>query len=167
MKPLSKTAQVVVLCLVSATFMAGQQPVAANSGQDANLKAYVDLLRKDLKKDKVAILTEMMELSPEDASKFWPVYGEYDKELTQLGDTRIAFIRMYAENFHALTNQKVTEIAEGLIEVDARRNALTKRYFQKMSQALNPKLAAKFLQVDHQILLILDLQIASSLPVVE
>ena len=135
--------------------------------EEENLRTYVDLLRKDIKKDKVSILTEMMDLSPDEASKFWPVYKQYDQELTKLGDERIAFIRMYAENYGSLTDQKVTQIANGLLDVEGRRNALKKKYFQKMSQVLNPKQATKFLQIEHQILLLLDLQVAASLPIVE
>jgi hypothetical protein len=152
---------------MSASFLNGQQQISAEQNRQTNLKAYTELLRKDLRKEKVSILTQIMDLSPEDASKFWPVYNEYDKELTNLADERIAYIRMYAENYGALTDPKVTEIAEGLLGVEARRNALTKQYFQKFSKTLNPKLAARFLQVEHQILLLVDLQIASSLPVVE
>ncbi len=45
------------------------------------------------------------------------MYNDYDKELTRLGDERIAFIRLYAENFGALSDKKVTEIIEGLADV--------------------------------------------------
>lgn len=154
------------LICVAATALAQQAPTAEQN-REANLKAYVDLLRKDMKKEKVSILTEIMGLSPEDASKFWPVYNEYDKELTRLADERIAFLRMYGENYGSLTNEKVTQIATGLLDVQGKRNALEKKYFQRMSQVLNPKLAGRFLQVEHQLLLIVDLQISASLPVVE
>jgi hypothetical protein len=75
-----------------------QAPPAPDETKEANLKAYVNLLRSDLKRDKVAILTELMSLTPEESTKFWPVYNEYDKELTKISDERIALIRKYAEN---------------------------------------------------------------------
>jgi hypothetical protein len=144
-----------------------QAPPTADETKEANLKAYVEMLRKDLKRDKVGILTELMELSPEEAGKFWPVYDEYDKALTKLADERIAFIRMYAENYASLTDVKVTQIATGMLDIEGRRNKLKKQYFQRMSQAMSPKLAARFLQIENQLEKIIDLQIASSLPIVE
>ena len=45
----------------------------------------------------------MMELTPNEASKFWPVYNDYDKELSRLGDERLALIRIYADNYGAMT----------------------------------------------------------------
>ena len=157
------------LCLMSTVGLRvqAQVPPTAEETKEANLKTYVNLLRKDLKRDKVAILTELMELNPEQAAKFWPVYNEYDKGLTKLADERIALIRMYAENYGSLTDQKVTHIATGLLELEGRRNQLKKQYFQRMSQAVSPKLAARFLQIENQIEEIIDLQIAASLPIVE
>src|SRR5262245_13261182 len=77
---------------------AGQQPTSDET-KEGNLKAYVDLLRKDVKKEKVSILTELMDLGPEDSAKFWPVYNEFDKSLTVLADERLALIRLYAETY--------------------------------------------------------------------
>jgi hypothetical protein len=135
--------------------------------KEANLKAYVELLRKDVKKDKVAILTELMQLDPDQAGKFWPVYREFDNALTKLADERIALIRMYAENQTSLTDQKASQISMGMLDLEGRRNQLKKDYFQRMSQALSGKLAARFLQIENQLERVVDLQIAASLPVVE
>jgi hypothetical protein len=151
---------------LSATALAQDAPSAAQT-QEANLKAYVEMLRKDLNKDKVAILTELMQFSPEESAKFWPVYNEYDKALTKLKDERIAFIRMWGENYGSLTDDKVTAIAMGLLDVEGRRNQLKKEYFQRMSRVVSVKQAARFLQIENQIEKLVDLQIAASLPIVE
>src|SRR4051812_18715447 len=97
------------------------------------------MLRQDVKKDKMSILTELMDLSPEDAAKFWPVYNEFDKALTKLADERLAFIRMYAENFGALTDDMATKIATGLMDVEGRRLDLRKQYLPKISEAVGAK----------------------------
>jgi hypothetical protein len=139
----------------------------AQQTQDANLKAYVGMMRQDLKKDKVAILTELLAFGPDEASKFWAVYNEYDKALTKLGDERIAFIRLYAENYRGLSNDMATKLAMGLINVEAKRVDLRKQYFQRISLALSAKDAARWLQVETQIEKVIDLQILSNLPIVE
>ena len=115
----------------------------------------------------MSILTELMDLGPEDAAKFWPVYNEYDKSLTKLADERIAFIRMYADNYSELSQETATKIAMGMMDVQARRLDLQKQYFQRLSQTLTPKDAARWLQIEAQIEKVVDLQILSSLPIVE
>ena len=134
---------------------------------EANIKAYIGMMRKDLKKDKVSVITELMDLGPEEAAKFWPVYNEYDKALTKLGDEKIAFIRMYADNYEALTQEMATKITMGMIDVQGRRLELQKQYFQRFSNALTPKDAARWLQVESQIEKLVDLQILANLPIVE
>lgn len=144
-----------------------QAPPSPAATRDANLKEYVELLRKDVKKDKVAIISELMDLTPEQSAKFWPVYNEYDKALTKFLDDRVRLIKMYADNYDALTDQKATEIANGFLDMERNRNELKRQYLQKMGQALTPKLAVRFLQIESQLEKIIDLQIAASLPIVE
>ena len=52
-------------------------------------------------------------------------------------------------------------------EYEEKLLALKKTYFQKFSKALTPKLAARFFQIENQLLDVIDLQIASSLPVIQ
>jgi hypothetical protein len=153
--------------VVACPLAPGQAPPTPADTREANLKAYVDMLRGDLKKNKVSILTELMALGPEQAAKFWPVYNDYDKSLVKLADERIAFIRMYAENYSALSQETATQIAMGMIDVQARRLDLQKQYFERFSQILSPKDAARWLQIEAQIEKLVDLQILASLPIVE
>jgi len=159
-----------VICLgvlaVAAVSAVAQTPTPQQT-REANLKAYTNMLREDLNKDKVSILTELMALGPEDAAKFWPVYNEYTKSLTKLGDERIAYIRMYADNFHSLTDETATKIALGMMDVESKRIELRRQYFQRLSQTLSPKDAARWLQIEAQIEKVVDLQILASLPIVD
>jgi hypothetical protein len=157
-----------LLCVLPAgALVPAQQRPTPSETREANFKAYVELLRKDLGKEKVNILTEMMEFTPEEAAKFWPLYNGYEKELTKLADERIAFIRMYADNYTTLSDDMTNKIAYGAMDLEIRRVNLRRQYYQEMSKALSVKLAARFLQIETQIEKIVDLQIAASLPVVE
>lgn len=153
--------------LAVAGSLAFAQTPTPQQTREANLKAYVNMMRKDLKKDKVAILTELMALGPEDAAKFWTVYNEYDKAMTRLADERVAFIRMYSDHYSAMTGDVATKIAMGLMDVEARRLEVRKEYFQRLSKTLTPIEAARWLQIEAQIEKVVDLQILASLPIVE
>jgi len=135
--------------------------------QEVNLETYADLLRQDIKTQKVAILSQLMQLSPEQASAFWPIYREYAKELSVLGDERLAGVREYAENFSTMTDEEADRLARLRLDHEAKLTALKKKYYERFKKALSPVLAARFLQIENQLLAILDLQIASSLPIVQ
>ncbi|HVN81714.1 MAG TPA: hypothetical protein VMW38_22195 [Terriglobia bacterium] len=135
--------------------------------QEANIKEYVDLLRTDVKTQKVSIITDMMQFSPQEASIFWPIYTQYDTDLTKLADERLQLIKDYAANYGKLTDAKADELITKSADILGRRLELQKKYYQIFREKLGALKAAKFTQVEHQLLLIIDLQIASSLPVLE
>lgn len=137
------------------------------AGREANLGAYVELLRSDIRTQKVAVITEMMQFTDAEDKAFWPVYREYETELAALNDERLAMIVEYAKGYEQMTDALAdTLVAKGL-DLNARRNALQAKYYDRFKSVISAVKAARFVQVEHQLLLLLDLQIAASLPVIE
>jgi hypothetical protein len=135
--------------------------------RDINLRAYVELLRSDVRSQKVAILSEMMGFTEEEDAKFWPIYRDYDGELSKINDGRVTLIEDYAKNYEQMTDAAADRIALGAIELEGRRHALKQKYYDRLKATLSPKMAARFLQVENQLLMIIDLQISAALPVVK
>jgi len=100
----------------------------------------------------------------EDA-KFWPIYREYDSEMAKLGDERVALIAEYAKNYDSLTDAVADKLATRAIELDGKRQAVEAKCYERVKAALSPRTAMRFLQVEHQLQLLIDLQIAASLPI--
>jgi hypothetical protein len=140
---------------------------AASDSQETNIRAYIELLRSDVKSEKTAILTETMQLTDDQAAKFWPIYRAYDLELQALNDQKLAGIQEYAKNYGELSDEKADELAKLALELENKRNDLKKKYYEKVREQLGGVVAARFLQVENQMLMIVDLQIASLLPIVE
>ena len=145
---------------------AAQTPRAADP-RDVNLRAYVELLRSDVRSQKVAILTELMDFTEAEDSAFWPIYREYDVELSKINDDRVKVIADYAANYAAMSDASADRIARGALDLEARRQALKLKYYDRVKAALSAKQAARFLQIENQLLMLIDLQIASALPVIE
>ena len=148
------------------------QPASANAEQissatpkEQNLEEYTKLLREDVRSQKSAVMSEIMQLNPDDAAKFWPIYREYDTELTKVNDLRIANIEQYARSYGQLTDEKADELIRRAMTYQQQRANLLATYYDRMKQELGAVTAARFVQVEHQLLLIIDLQIASSLPI--
>jgi len=156
----------IVITLAIAGIAKAQNPPRTENEQ-ANVDTYVNLLRQDVKTQKVAIIGQLMALTPEQAGKFWPLYEAYDKELSKFGDEKLQGIKKFAQNYGEMSDTVASELASKALDLESRRTELKKRTVQKMGQALSPKIAGRFLQIENQLLMILDLQIASSLPIVE
>jgi hypothetical protein len=130
-----------------------------------NLDAYVKLLRKDVRSQKSAVMSDVMQLDPDEAAKFWPIYRDYDAELAKVNDLRVANIKEYAASYNQLTDAKADELIHNSMAFQKQRSELLAKYYEIMKAQLGAVTAARFAQVEYQLLLIIDLQILSQLPI--
>ena len=133
---------------------------------EANTQAYVDLLRSDVRQQKAEIMGAVMVLSAQDATKFWPIYSDYDTQLAKLNNQRVENIKEYARAYDEMTDEKADELIQKSLAYQKQRAELLAQTYEKVKEALGAVTAARFAMIEHQLLLIIDLQIASSLPVV-
>ena len=138
-----------------------------DEAREMNLRAYTELLRSDLRTQKVAVITQMMAFTEREDAAFWPVYREHELELSRLHDERLAAIESYAKAYTSLTPKTADELALKVLDLEARRTALKQKYYTKVKAALSPTRAAQALQIENQIQLLVDLQVAASLPLVK
>ena|SRR5260221_7776287 len=163
---ISKLAMLFSLTLAFGSVVLAQQN-AKSDDQENNIQSYIDLMRADVKAEKVQVLGAMMQFSPDEASAFWPIYKSYDADLTKLGDQKLALIKEYADNYESMTDEKADELVQKSFELVSARNALLKNCYEQVKSKMGAKTAARFVQVEHQLVLIIDLQIASQLPAVK
>ena len=68
--------------------------------------------------------------------------------------------------YDQMTDEKADELIQKAMSYRKQRSELLAKYYELVKQALGGITAARFVQVEDQLLLIIDLQIDSSLPVV-
>src|SRR5580700_110739 len=139
---------------------------SATPTQKKNMQEYIELMRTNVRDQKAELMGAVMQLNAKDAAKFWPIYSEYDAELTKVNDLRVQNIQDYAQNYGEMTDDKADELIQKALDYQKRRSELLAKYYGRMKESLGAITAARFVQVEHQLLLIIDLQIASSLPIV-
>ena len=142
----------------------GQPKQAAN--EEMNIRAYIELLRTDIRKGKAQLMGDVMQLDAEESAKFWPIYKEFDAEFASLGNQVMALVKDYALNYDKMTDASADRVAKQVLSIEQQRNGLKAKYYERMKSGLGAILAARFLQVENQIERLIDLQIAAELPVV-
>jgi hypothetical protein len=136
------------------------------TAQEKNIEEYISLMRVDVRQQKAEMMGAVMVLSAADATKFWPIYNDYDAALTKLNDQRVQNIKEYARNYNQMTDEKANELIQNALTYQKQRADLLAKTYEQVKQALGGITAARFIQVEQQLLLIIDLQIASQLPIV-
>jgi hypothetical protein len=141
------------------------QPQAQAENREQNLRAYTELLRSDIRTQKVALITQMMSFTETEDAAFWPVYREYENELRRLNDERLALIERYSAIYTKLTDAEADDVVRNALDLEARRTALKRQYFAKLKGVLSPRVAARAIHIEQQLELLVDLQVAAALPV--
>lgn len=172
----SATAVAILAFLVSAPGLLAQDAATpqkapakaatpATTPKEQNLQEYIKLLRGDVRSQKSGVMNVVMQLDPDQAAKFWPIYRDYDAELSKLNDLRVANIEEYSRTYTQLTDAKADELIQNAMAYQKQRAELLAKYYDRVKQEMGAVTAARFVQVEQQLLLIIDLQILSSLPI--
>jgi hypothetical protein len=132
-----------------------------------DVDSYIELLKSDIKTDRKVIITETMQFTQQQSEKFWPIYNEFEHEMGKLSSKRIANIKDFAANYDSLTDKKADELIKNSFNFQQERLSLNEKYYKKFAEALTPIVAAKYMQVENQIQLIIDISIAANLPFAE
>ena len=135
--------------------------------QGNELSKYVELLRSEMRNERTAIVTESLNMTEAQSTTFWPIYREYEKDLAALNDQRIELIKEYGLAYETMSDVMAKSFAGRAFKIREQRLALLKKYHAKVEKVLMPKLASRWAQVEDTMNSIVDLQIASSLPLMK
>lgn len=175
---------VFALCLTSCLFtfnkpLASQQPAAPSSQEsaasgkqgtqtsDQTLDANVKLLRADVRSEKKQIVAANLTLTDAEATKFWPVYNRYIADQTKLNDKRYALIKEYADKQQTMTDTEGDSLIKRWLTLDGDESQLRLRYVPEFEKVISPKKTATFFQIDRRLGMLIDLHLASQIPLVE
>jgi hypothetical protein len=127
----------------------------------------IQLLRKDIQSGKKQLIAANLKLTDTEATKFWPVYDQYTAELVKVNDQKTALIKEYAQNWGTMTDEQASSLSKRALAVDEQVAQLRIKYLPTFSKAVSGKTVATFFQLDRRIQLMIDLQIASQIPLVQ
>lgn len=171
-RSLDLTLCVLAILFAMATVLHAQAPApsvtqtaATKEGNDAT----VELMRKDVRSERKKIIAASMPLTEAEATRFWPVYDQYIAEKTKVNDQRYAVIKAYAQayNTNALTNEQADSLIKRWLSTEQDDSQLRLRFLPEFEKIISNKKAALFFQLDHRLDMIVELQLASQVPLVE
>jgi hypothetical protein len=162
MKKLVAVALLVGSMLLNAGVLFAEGPT-----KEAAVDQEIKLLRQDLRMEKKKIVAATMELTEAEALKFWPVYDAYTLETIKLNDTLQGLIKEYAQNYETLTNEKAASLTKRTLNLDDAATKLRFKYVPLFNKAVSAKKTARFMQIDRRIGLLINIQVASGLPLVQ
>jgi hypothetical protein len=151
---------------LTAAMLLGFAPLSAAQDKPAN---NLEIVHEKLKADKKLLVTKYMALTAAEAKKFWPVYEAYQKDLHKIDQRLLHLLQSYAadDRTKSLTDAKAQQLLDEWIAIetdDAKRRAA---YVPKVMQALPPKKAARYLQIENEYRIVMKYDLAAIVPLVQ
>jgi len=141
------------------------QPVA-NKEADSSIDQEIAMMRSDLRSNRKQVIAVNMKLTEAEAEKFWPIYEQYVNELVKINDAKYALIKEYLQSSN-LSDAQADTLAKRWLDVDASVAQLRLKYIPIFRKALSAKGTAMFYQIDRRVQMMIDLQLASAIPLIQ
>ena len=128
----------------------------------------MDIVREKLRADKKLLVAQAMELTQNEANKFWPVYEDYQKELTKLADREIDLIKEYARTYKSMTNDEAKKLMEEFLDIEGDYQITRRQYVTKIRDQgnLSDIKIARYFQIENKIKALVDFELAEKIPLI-
>ncbi len=99
--------------------------------------------RQEIEAMKVAFLTRKLDLTPEEAKVFWPVYNQYQDELDGLRENHRKQRRDAKEEMEGMSDKDVEKLVDSEIQFRQNELDILKKYNSQFKSVLPMKKVAK------------------------
>lgn len=112
------------------------------------------------------IISESLELTPEEAKGFWPVYELYLQELTKLDDRRRNILSDYGENYDNVSDEDAERFLISRMKLRQDRYRIMMEFVPKFERVLPMKKLARYYHIELKIRSFIDAGIEEELPLI-
>lgn len=124
-----------------------------------------ELMKQDLRAARRELVASNIKIKDQAKSKlFWEIYDEYVFNSKKLVDSYVDLLTSYAKNYEKMDDATANELISKSFKISEQKHKLNKKTHKKLSSKISPIVAARFIQLNNRINLLVDFQIASGLP---
>jgi len=132
-----------VFCLALLVFLLN---VLTGNAQNRNFGNAPQRQRIDAQK--VAFFTDQLQLTPDEARIFWPIYNQYSSQKDELNQDFMKENQKFRNNVDAISDKDASDLADGYIRHAQKLVDLQKEYHLKLKDVLPPKKLLKLYNVE-------------------
>ena len=92
-----------------------------------------------IKSLRIAIYTEILHLSPQEAKVFWPVFEEYQKKLKDIQQQEKKERNQTVKSWNLLTDAEATQLLDKMLEYEQKEIDLKKQYIEEFKKVIPVK----------------------------
>jgi hypothetical protein len=109
------TAWILVFALISLPVCAEEK----KSGNEGKATSNMEIIREKIQADKKLLVASNMDLTETEAKAFWPIYDEFQNQLTQNNERLADLIVEYAEKYDIMTAETAQKLLNESLMIEA------------------------------------------------
>jgi len=113
------------------------------------------------------LVSDKLQLKPETAVRFWPIYEKYQKELELVRDKRHAILIKLGENFDNMSDADAAEFVRAKLDLEESRARINRRAILELGKVLTPRELARFVQIEAKIRAFIEAGIEEEIPLIQ
>jgi hypothetical protein len=157
------TAWILVFALISLPVCAEEK----KSGNEGKATSNMEIIREKIQADKKLLVASNMDLTETEAKAFWPIYDEFQNQLTQNNERLADLIVEYAEKYDIMTAETAQKLLNESLMIEAQRLELKQLYLPKFHKALPAIKVARYYQIENKVQAILHFELADGIPLMK
>jgi hypothetical protein len=140
---------------------------SAPSASPTTARTDATLTRAAIQAQRQAIVATAMDLDDKQTAEFWPLYRTYRLEMTKVNDRLLAVLTTYLEHYPDLPEPLARQLIDESLRIEQARQDVRAAFLPRFRQVLPDRKVARFLQVEHRLDSILNVELAERVPLVE
>ena len=157
---------VAMLAMAVSAVASSAEPAAAPAATQPTQEQVIAQFKQDLLAKRADVMAKGLTLSAEQASKFWPLFQEFQKEQSAYVDGQMKATQAYHDQYESLTDAQAMEYINALLERDQAAHDLRVKWLAKFQTVVPPKVAARAIQLDRRLSQVTQVQISSQIPLI-
>ena len=129
--------RIVIFLLIMLIF-----PVLKSTAQITNLEK--------LNNYKIGFFTKKLNLTSEEAEKFWPVYNEYQSQKNLIQLEKLKLNRNFNQNESSLSDSQLEEMGDKFVDCIVRESTLAVAFHKKLKEVMSPAKVIIYYQAENQ-----------------
>ncbi len=129
--------KIIVLLMIMSVF-----PVITSSAQNQNFEK--------LNNYKIGFFTKKLNLTSEEAEKFWPVYNDYQAQRNQVQLEKMKLNRNFNQNGSTLSDNQLEEMGDKYVDCLVQESNLAVTFHKKLKELLPPAKIILYYQAENQ-----------------
>jgi hypothetical protein len=139
-------------------------PAHAQAGRPSS-GDQLELSRANIQTRRQEIVQQLMELTPAESEKFWPVYREFRNDIAKQGDERVDWLERFANQASTMSDEQSKKLLDEWFSLREKQIDLQKKYAGKFRKAVPGAKVVRFYQVENALNTIVSANLQAALPV--